>query len=146
MCAEKGSCSISMRYLRQHRQQPGPLVSLLFGVMLLLLTACGSNGNGGNAVPVATSTPRLAARQVLSFPNVGISDSGSLDPAQGPDPNTAIITTMVYSGLVTLDAQSNVIADQATWEISADNKVYTFHLKQDILFSDGSPVTAQSYV
>ncbi|HLJ32659.1 MAG TPA: peptide ABC transporter substrate-binding protein [Ktedonobacteraceae bacterium] len=135
-----------MRYLRQHRQQPGPLVSLLFGVMLLLLTACGSNGNGGNAVPVATSTPRLAARQVLSFPNVGISDSGSLDPAQGPDPNTAIITTMVYSGLVTLDAQSNVIADQATWEISADNKVYTFHLKQDILFSDGSPVTAQSYV
>ena len=114
--------------------------------MLLLLVACGSNSNGGTAIRSTTSTPRLAPHQVLSFPNVGISDSGSLDPAQGPDPNTSIIATMVYSGLVTLDAQSNVIADQATWEISADNKVYTFHLKPDILFSDGTSVTAQSYV
>jgi oligopeptide transport system substrate-binding protein len=114
--------------------------------MLLLLTACGSNESAGNAIHTATSTPRLAARQVLSFPNVGISDSGSLDPAQGPDPNTSIIASMVYSGLVTLDAQSNVMPDQATWEILANNKVYTFHLKPNILFSDGTPVTAQTYV
>ncbi|MHB8599326.1 MAG: peptide ABC transporter substrate-binding protein [Ktedonobacteraceae bacterium] len=135
-----------MKYLRQRGQQQRPFVSLLFGVMLLLLTACGSNESGGNAIPSTTSTPRLAARQVLSFPNVGIADSGSLDPAQGPDPNTSIIASMVYSGLVTLDAQSNVIPDQATWEISANNKVYTFHLKPGIVFSDGTPVTAQTYV
>ena len=112
----------------------------------MLLTACGSNESAGNAIPAATSTPRLAARQVLSFPNVGIPDSGSLDPAQGPDPNTSIIATMVYSGLVSLDAQSNIIPDQATWDISANNKVYTFHLKPGIAFSDGTPVTAQTYV
>ncbi len=114
--------------------------------MLLLLTACGNGGSGGNASPTAGITPKLATRQVLSFPNVGIPDSGSLDPAQGPDPNTAIIVTMVYSGLVTLDANSNVLPDQATWEISPDNKTYTFHLKPNILFSNGTPVTAQSYV
>ncbi|MEO8970112.1 MAG: peptide ABC transporter substrate-binding protein [Ktedonobacteraceae bacterium] len=135
-----------MRYSRQQRQQQKPFISLLLGVLLLLLVACGSNGSGGNVIHASTSTPRLAARQVLSFPNVGIPDSGSLDPAQGPDPNTSIIATMVYSGLVTLDAQSNVIADQATWDISADNKIYTFHLKPNIFFSDGSSVTAQSYV
>ena len=135
-----------MWYLQQLRQRQNLLISLLLGVMLLLLTACGSNGSGGNAVRTISSTPKLATRQVLSFPNVGIADSGSLDPAQGPDPNTSLIVTMVYSGLVTLDAQSNVIADQATWDISTNNKVYTFYLKLGIFFSDGSPVTAQNYV
>ncbi|HLX39409.1 MAG TPA: peptide ABC transporter substrate-binding protein [Ktedonobacteraceae bacterium] len=132
--------------MKQLPQRQKPMVSLLFGVMLLLLAACGSNGSGGNAIRTLSSTPRLAAHQVLSFPNVGIADSGSLDPAQGPDPNTSLIVTMVYSGLVTLDAQSNVIADQATWDISTNNKVYTFYLKPDIFFSDGTPVTAQNYV
>jgi len=135
-----------MWYVKQLPQRQKPMVSLLFGVMLLLLAACGSNGSGGNAIRTLSSTPRLAAHQVLSFPNVGIADSGSLDPAQGPDPNTSLIVTMVYSGLVTLDAQSNVIADQATWDISTNNKVYTFYLKPDIFFSDGTPVTAQNYV
>ena len=117
----------------------------MLGVLLLLLSACG-NGGGGNASPIASSTPRLAARQVLSFPNVGIPDSGSLDPAQGPDPNTSLIVSMLYSGLVALDAQSNVVPDQATWQISPNNKVYTFHLKPRLLFSDGTAVTAKSYV
>lgn len=135
-----------MWYLQQLRQRQNLIISLLLGVMLLLLTACGSNGSAGNAIHTVSSTPKLAARQVLSFPNVGIADSGSLDPAQGPDPNTSIIVTMVYSGLVTLDAQSNVIPDQATWDISTNNKVYTFNLKPGIFFSDGTPVTAQNYV
>ncbi|HVB21068.1 MAG TPA: peptide ABC transporter substrate-binding protein [Ktedonobacteraceae bacterium] len=135
-----------MWYLQQLRQRQNLIISLLLGVMLLLLTACGSNGSAGNAIHTISSTPKLAARQVLSFPNVGIADSGSLDPAQGSDPNTSIIVTMVYSGLVTLDAQSNVIPDQATWDISTNNKVYTFNLKAGIFFSDGTPVTAQNYV
>ena len=96
--------------------------------------------------PTATGTPKLAAHQVLSFPNVGIADSGSLDPAQGPDANTSLIINMIYSGLVSLDVHSNVQPDQASWDISTNNKVYTFHLKPDIYFSDGTPVTAQSYV
>ena len=131
-----------MKYARM------PLL-LWLGALLVVLSACGSGGNaigGGGVTPTATSTPKLATRQVLSFPNVGIADSGSLDPAQGPDANTSLIINMIYSGLVSLDVHSDVQPDQATWEISTNNKVYTFHLKPDIYFSDGTPVTAQSYV
>jgi ABC-type oligopeptide transport system substrate-binding subunit len=53
---------------------------------------------------------------------------------------------MIYSGLVRLDKDLNVIPDQATWTISADRKVYTFNLKTGLFFSDGTPITAQSYV
>jgi oligopeptide transport system substrate-binding protein len=120
---------------------------LLSVFVILLLAACG----GGVDSPVATAVRTSAAtkppvKQVLTFPNVGISDSAALDPAVSTDPNTQLILDMVYSGLVRDDRNLNVIPDQATWDISSDQKVYTFHLKSDIYFSDGTPVTAQTYV
>ncbi|GAC1373202.1 MAG: ABC transporter substrate-binding protein [Ktedonobacteraceae bacterium] len=52
---------------------------------------------------------------------------------------------MLYSGLVRADKDLNVIPDQATWQISADHKTYTFTLRPHITFSDATPVTAQVY-
>src|SRR5205823_11843722 len=102
---------------------------------------------GGGGSTNSTSTNTLAAKQVLRFPNVGIQDSASLDPAQGPDANTAQIVSMIYNGLVKSDVNLNVVPDQASsWDVSPDNKVYTFHLRQGLAFSDGTPITAQTYV
>lgn len=120
------------------------LLLLLASVLTLLLAACGSSG-GGIATPTSSPT-KPPVRQILTFPNVGISDSASLDPAVSTDPNTQIIMGMIYSGLVRLDSNYNVLPDQATWDVSSDNKVYTFHLRSGITFSDGTPVTAQTYV
>ncbi|TMB81296.1 MAG: peptide ABC transporter substrate-binding protein [Chloroflexi bacterium] len=117
---------------------------LFLSVLLLALTAC--SGGSTSTSSTTNGTPVPASRQVLRFPNVGISDSASLDPALGPDANTAQIVSMVYSGLVRSDVNLNVIPDQATWDVSSDNRVYTFHLKSGITFSDGTPVTAQTYV
>src|SRR5207245_10437448 len=53
---------------------------------------------------------------------------------------------MIYTRMVKIDKNLNVVPDQATWVISPDHKVYTFTLKQGITFSNGTPVTAQSYI
>ena len=121
-----------------------PVTFLFLSALLALLAACG--GSTTTAPTTGNGTPTLATQQVLRFPNVGISDSASLDPALGPDANTGQIVSMLYSGLVRSDINLNVIPDQATWEVSADNKVFTFHIKPGITFSDGTPVTAQTYV
>jgi oligopeptide transport system substrate-binding protein len=118
-----------------------PAACLFFAALLLALTAC-----GGSNTPAANGSPTQAPRQVLTFPNVGTTDIGFLDPALGPDANSAIAVGMVYSGLVKSDINLNVIPDQATWDISNNNTVYTFHIKPGITFSDGTPVTAQTYV
>ncbi|MDQ6659618.1 MAG: peptide ABC transporter substrate-binding protein [Chloroflexota bacterium] len=126
-----------MRYHKPFRQfRRGTLPSVLLAVLLTILAGCGTSG---------TTTPN-SKNQVLRFPNVGIEDSASLDPALGPDANTGLIAAMVYSGLVRSNQDLTVIPDQATWDISSDNKVYTFHLKNGITFSDGTPVTADTYV
>ena len=118
--------------------------------MLLFFSACANGSSDPTTAtpssPVKSATPKVAARQVLTFPDVGIADSASLDPATVNDPDTSLIVSMVYSGLVRDDANLNVIPDQATWDVSPDNTIYTFHLKSGIRFSDGTLVTAQTYV
>lgn len=130
-------------YTWRSRRYSLVLASLsILSVFVLLLAGCGgasSPSNGG-------STTAVASKQVLTFPNVGIQDIGVLDPAQGPDANSAIVVGMVYTGLVRFDKNLNVVSDQATWNLSPDGKVYTFHLNTGITFSDGTPVTAQTYV
>ncbi len=82
----------------------------------------------------------------MLLPNVGTNDVGTLDPAMGPDANSAVTVNMIYSGLVRSDQNLKVLPDQATWLISNDNKVYTFQINPAVTFSDGTPVTAQSYI
>lgn len=128
------------------RNQPSYLRSrflstliVFFSVCLLLLSAC---GNGSSP----TKSSALASKQILTLPNVGTRDIAVMDPAQGPDSNSALAMGMLYSGLVRFDKNLNVIPDQATWTISDDRKAYTFTLKPGVAFSDGTPVTASAYV
>lgn len=139
------------KYSRHQYSQPMPITLLLLSGLLVILTSCGNS----SATSPISGTSTLARRQVLTIPNVGARELGFLDPAQepdpnnadqGPDPNSALVIGMIYSGLVRSDQHLNIVSDQATWDISSDNKVYTFHLKSGITFSDGTLVTAQTYV
>ncbi len=122
---------------RFRRFSPG---LLFLCALMLILSACG----GSNTTQTPSNT--LAAKQVLTLPNVGTADIAVMDPAQGPDSNSAIVVNMVYSGLVRFDKNLNIVPDQATWTVSPDRKTYTFKLKPGLTFSDGTPVTAQTYV
>jgi len=119
-------------------------IFLFLSASLIILSACGV---GRTTDSTAKGPPTLASSQVLIFPNVGTQDIGILDPALEPDANSAIVVGMIYSGLVRFDKNLHIVPDQASsWTISPDNKTYTFKLKSGISFSDGTPVTAETYV
>lgn len=53
------------------------------------------------------------------------------------------VTSVIFASLVTTDKQSKPVPDLAEkWDISADQLTYTFHLRKNLKFSDGSPLTA----
>ncbi|GER91054.1 ABC transporter substrate-binding protein [Dictyobacter vulcani] len=124
------------------KNHPRSIFLLLLAVLVMLLSACG----GAASTPGKGSTTP-DTNQVLRFPNVGTAGIGKLDPASGPDSNSNQAIDMILTGLVRHDKDLHVQPDQATsWDVSKDNKVYTFHLRSDVTFSDGTPVNAQSYV
>ncbi len=132
-------------YRRFKRVKRTSTTVLILSVFMLILAACGGSSTN-SPTPGSTPNSTPAANQVLTFPNVGTADIGVMDPAQGPDANSAIAIGMVYSGLVKFDKNLNIVPDQANWSISPDFKTYTFTLKPGIMFSDGTLITAQTYV
>ncbi|MCA9903283.1 MAG: peptide ABC transporter substrate-binding protein [Anaerolineae bacterium] len=77
----------------------------------------------------------------------GINDLPSLDPAKASDSQGFTVIGLLYGGLVRLDGDLNVIPDLAeSWTVSDDGLVYTFTLREDSLFSDGSAITADDVV
>jgi oligopeptide transport system substrate-binding protein len=75
------------------------------------------------------------------------SDVQSLDPHKTSTVEEANILRDLFTGLVAQDADANLIPGAAeSWTVSADGKVYTFKLRKDDVWSDGTPVTAGDFV
>ena len=75
------------------------------------------------------------------------SDPPTLDPHKTSDTTSAFVVGEVFTGLVALNTDLQIVPDLAErWEISDDGLVYTFHLLPDATFADGKPVTAQDFV
>lgn len=79
---------------------------------------------------------------------VGITEaSGNFNPAYYSSAYDAYVVNMVFQGLIQRDFDGEwegVVAD--SWEYSNDDKTITFKLKDDIVFSDGEPLTADDIV
>ncbi len=73
-------------------------------------------------------------------------DPASLDPHKVSGDWENRIVGDLFEGLVQHDIDANPIPGQAaSWKISDDGMTYTFHLRDDIKWSDGKPVTAGDF-
>ncbi|NJM06890.1 hypothetical protein HC891_12945, partial [Candidatus Gracilibacteria bacterium] len=74
----------------------------------------------------------------------GARDPNTLDPALVSDTGSAFLVRQLFSGLVRLDAELAVQPDLAeSWAVSDDQRTYTFTLRPDARFADGTPITAE---
>ncbi len=74
-------------------------------------------------------------------------DPGSLDPHKTSTLIEARILDELYEGLTVYDGDGRLQPGVAErWDISADKRVYTFHLRPDARWSNGAPVTAADFV
>lgn len=73
-------------------------------------------------------------------------DPESLDPHKTSTIYEAHILRDLFEGLVMQDKDANTIPGAAeSWTVSDDGTVYTFKLRKDGVWSDGSPVTADDF-
>jgi oligopeptide transport system substrate-binding protein len=70
----------------------------------------------------------------------------TLDPAISADMSSHTYVTQIFSGLVRLDQELNIVPDIAgSWEKSPDGKTYTFYLRQGVKFHSGGEVKAADF-
>lgn len=72
-------------------------------------------------------------------------DASTLNPIITSDQASSDIISKMFLGLVALDPSSGSVIGQIadSWDVSEDGLTYTFHLRDDITWSDGTAVTAQ---
>lgn len=75
-------------------------------------------------------------------------DSVGLDPAFETDGNSFMIADNVFDELVLYaDESTDIVPGLATsWDISPDGLTYTFHLREGVMFHDGTPFNADAVV
>ncbi|MBT9382831.1 ABC transporter substrate-binding protein [Pseudooceanicola sp. CBS1P-1] len=71
----------------------------------------------------------------------------SLDPAKVTDYTGYMAVVNMYDGLTTVAPSGQIVPHLAkSWEISDDGLTYTFHLRDDVKFQDGTPLTSADAV
>lgn len=104
-----------------------------------LLAACSRNGGTASANGTGGGTPKVGG----DLKYAAIFDVRTLDPAFSSAFSERFVYYAVYNGLVTYDANLNVVPDLASsWKYSADGKTLTFTLRPGVVFHDGTPCDA----
>jgi oligopeptide transport system substrate-binding protein len=105
----------------------------------LFAVACGTSGGGG-------TTETLATDQTLHFALQN--DLSHLDPGFVDAAVDITFLQNVFNGLVKYDEKLKIVPDAAQGlpDVSSDGLTYTFHLRKDVKFSNGDPVTAKDWV
>lgn len=123
----------------QWRFLPQMVVALVLVCALAAIGVGVAVGFGGFARH-ASQTPTPV---VLRWANENVSDLASLDPATGVDLNSRQAAQIIFGGLVRFGPGFHVLPDAASsWKVTDGGRTYTFYLRPDVRFGDGSLLTA----
>lgn len=112
----------------------------LSSIALLAVAACGQ----GNDENTSESDSKNKKKEVTL---VSTTDVPQLDPTKTTDSTSIIVTNNVFEGLYRLDGDNKPTPGIAeSVEVSKDKKTYTFKLRKDAKWSDGSAVTADDFI
>lgn len=120
-------------------------------IVALTLAACSGAAPQSEPTVVPTTTPSVALEpappDILRWSLDGVTKLPSLDPARPEGVQSNALLSLVFGGLIRLDDKLEIQPDcAAEWSVSADGTVYTFTLREGLVFADGTPVTAGDFV
>lgn len=118
-------------------------------VVVMVISGCG-NSNNSNSTARANNTANNEAAQGSKAQDktvtVAISSDAGIDRLDaGAYDGSMNVHAMIYEGLVEYGEKGEILPSLAeSWDISEDGKVYTFHLRHDVKFSDGTEFNADA--
>ncbi|WP_227793520.1 nickel ABC transporter substrate-binding protein [Paenibacillus guangzhouensis] len=124
------------------------LLSLTAAVMLVI-SGCGSQSgsttdpNAGGQKQTTNSAASQPSEDNKTITVAVASDVGIDQLDAGGYKGSMNVHAMIYDGLVKYGQKGEILPALAeTWDISPDGKAYTFHLRKNVKFSDGTEMNA----
>ncbi|WP_308221725.1 ABC transporter substrate-binding protein [Georgenia sp. EYE_87] len=124
------------------KRMAGMAATILTGS--LVLAACGSSGDDTAADETAGATDGATSSGIVTVN--GTEPQNPLLPAHTNETGGGRIMTQLFAGLVRYNADGSVENEIAESIETEDNQTFTIKLQDGWTFSDGSPVTASSFV
>ncbi|HSH35189.1 ABC transporter substrate-binding protein [Schnuerera sp.] len=132
------------------------LLLALVLVLSVFLAACGQSEEPADVgsdedteaeAPVEEDTKNPAAARDNADDTIiiGMTEAkGEFMPVYYSTAYDGYVVDYIFDGLFTNDEAGNYVPHVAKdWEVSEDNLTITFHLRDDVKFSDGTPLTAE---
>lgn len=129
---------------------------LAFGVaaaMALAATGCGGSASSASSAAESTSSASQATEAESTSAGSGTlnimleTPVESLDPQLATDGTSFEVIADYTDGLMQMDADGAAVpACAESYEVSEDGTTYTFHIREDAVWSNGDPVTANDFV
>ncbi len=113
-------------------------ISLIVICTLFLAVGC-TNSNDTTEIDETKEVKQIFKYNMSSHPE-------TLDPTLASEIVGFNVIVNAFEGLTSLDSNDKAVPGVAErWEVSDDEMVYTFYLKDDAKWSDGKPVTAYDF-
>jgi peptide/nickel transport system substrate-binding protein len=137
-------------------RKPGLAITAGF-LIAVLLSACGGSGGSSPKTATLSASTNATATSCQGTPVTGgdlvyerQAETVSINPIDSRNGNGDIFAdNLIYGGLVRSDPTGGTAIQPALaekWDVSADGKTYTFHLRPGVKFSNGQPLTADDVV
>ncbi|MDO6632791.1 peptide ABC transporter substrate-binding protein [Bacillus thuringiensis] len=118
-----------------------PVVVSILGASLLLV-GCSSGKDKG---VIAKAGDKPLEKQTIHLPY--ITEIPTMDVTKATDGESMNVMRNVFEGLYMLGKENKLVPGVAkSYDVSEDKKIYTFHLREDAKWSNGTPVTAKDFV
>lgn len=116
-----------------------PLRCLLI-ISLLIAAGCGKQADTENFIDFNQSYPPQAGGTLIS---ATIAEPSGLIPMIAGEAAASAIAANIFNSLLKYDKNLEITGELAkSWQISADQRTITFHLKPDMKWADGAPLTS----
>lgn len=129
---------------------------LAFGMaaaMALAATGCGGSASSASSAAESTSSASQGTEAESASAGSGTlnimleTPVESLDPQLATDGTSFEVIADYTDGLMQMDADGAAVpACAESYEVSEDGTTYTFHIREDAVWSNGDPVTANDFV
>jgi len=122
------------------------LLLVLVMSMSMALSACGGSKKDSSKESGTDKTGTTTEATTLSV--ILGPEPDTIDPNLNSAADAGMMIEHAFGGLTKLESDAITYGpgDAESWEISEDGLTYTFHLRDGLKWSDGSPLTANDYV